>query len=324
VRCALPAGHTITKKDKTGASYSFTGQIGLTPQWETGKCDQTCQEYISACVLAHVNTSGQHIALWLDGDAPALGWGTSTDYPFQEGSFFGNIFTSPPQAYFCDGKDHALGVVPGRLGADQPGSPYTNPLGKDMLCQYRCTATGGSANKDGFTNCPAVSPTTGMVGYFKHVVTVYRNFDAVTKYKVCNRTSTMCLDVANNSTQAGAAIVQNPYSATDNGQKWIVTMVSPGMYKLVNVASGLALDLSGGKTTDGTQLTQTAFANTATQKWALKSMADGTGYFQMAPSSATGSAATIPNNGAAVANGPVQVAYYNYIDSQKWTLSLAN
>jgi len=49
-------------------------------------------------VLAHVNTSGKHIALWLDGEAPSLGYGRSADYPFQEGSFFGNIFSSTPKA----------------------------------------------------------------------------------------------------------------------------------------------------------------------------------------------------------------------------------
>jgi len=92
VRCALPAGHTITKKDSTGASYSFAGGIGLTPQWETGSCNNDCQEWISACMLAHVNTAGAHIPIWIVGQDSYLGWGQSSSYPNQEGTFFGNIF----------------------------------------------------------------------------------------------------------------------------------------------------------------------------------------------------------------------------------------
>src|SRR5262252_2214808 len=73
VKCALPAGRTITKV-VNGTTYSFPGQIGLAPQWETGACDVNCQQLVSACLLAHINTSGQHIALWLDSDSPAVGW----------------------------------------------------------------------------------------------------------------------------------------------------------------------------------------------------------------------------------------------------------
>jgi hypothetical protein len=35
VKCALPSGHSITTKDKTGASYTFAGLIGTASEWET-------------------------------------------------------------------------------------------------------------------------------------------------------------------------------------------------------------------------------------------------------------------------------------------------
>src|SRR5262249_45025927 len=65
VRCALPAGHSITKQDQYGVSYTFQGLLGMAPGWETGACGQTCQEDVSACLLAHVNTAGVHIPLWI-------------------------------------------------------------------------------------------------------------------------------------------------------------------------------------------------------------------------------------------------------------------
>ena len=37
-----------------------------------------CQELVSACMMAHVNTAGIHIPLWLDAAAPAIGWGLSS------------------------------------------------------------------------------------------------------------------------------------------------------------------------------------------------------------------------------------------------------
>ena len=74
VRCALPLGHGITLKDNTGASYTFLGQLGLAPEWEMSTCAAGCQEYVSACLMAHVNTAGMHIPIWLDAASPNVGW----------------------------------------------------------------------------------------------------------------------------------------------------------------------------------------------------------------------------------------------------------
>ena len=86
-----------------------------------------------------MNTSGVHIPLWVVGDNPLLGWGLSSDYPDEEGSFFGNIFVSPPKAFYCNGKDFDVGVVPGRLGAGLGNAPYSNPFGGTGYCRDNCT-----------------------------------------------------------------------------------------------------------------------------------------------------------------------------------------
>ncbi len=184
VKCALPSGHSITAKDSTGTSYTYPGLIGTAPEWETGTCNTTCQERMSACLLAHVNTSGVHIPIWLDSEG-AIGWGQSTDYPYQEGSFFGNIFVNPPKGYFCNGKDFASGTVPGRLGAGQSGAPYSDPFGTPGPCTPSCTASSATTNgvADGYSSCNG----------YTHVVTVWRNFDVNTKYKITNRVTGKCL-----------------------------------------------------------------------------------------------------------------------------------
>ena len=149
---------------------------------------------MSACLLAHVNTSGVHIPIWLDSEG-AIGWGQSTSYPYQEGSFFGNIFVNPPKGYFCNGKDFDSGTVPGRLGAGQSNAPYYDPFGTPGPCARYCTASSATTNgvADGFSTCNG----------YTHVVTVWRNFDVNTQYKIINRQTGKVLEVAGSSTAAG-------------------------------------------------------------------------------------------------------------------------
>jgi len=315
VRCALPSGHGVTMTDQTGTPYTFQGQIGIAPQWETGACDTACQEYMTACLLAHVNTSGQHISLWLDSPNVAIGWGRDANFPYQEGTFYGNIFQSPPKAYYCDGKDHAFAVVPGRLGANQTNSPYMNPLGPDVLCRDRCTAAGGSNGDDGFSSCPGIGAEQ-----FTRVVTVYRNFDPSTMYKICNRMSGLCLDVAEPGHDAGdgAPILEQNYDSTFLGQKWFVTMPSPGQYQVMNYATGLALSSSGAS------MMLHPFTGAATQLWAFKSMADGTGYDQILPFSSSTASLTAPENGSSTPGQTIILSDWLYNDAQKWVLSIAD
>src|SRR5260370_15041707 len=88
VKCALPAGHQISKQDQYGNWYTYQGGIGVGPGWENGSCDQTCQEAVSACVMAHVNTAAMHIPIWLDSPASAIGWGRRGRHPQPERTVF--------------------------------------------------------------------------------------------------------------------------------------------------------------------------------------------------------------------------------------------
>jgi len=303
VKCALPSGHSITKKDKNGVSYNYPGLIGTASEWETSGCNTTCQERMSACLMAHVNTSGVHIPIWLDSEG-AIGWGQSTSFPYQEGSFFGNIFVSPPVAQYCNGKDFDSATVPGRLGANS-NAPYTDPFGSPGPCAGYCTAYG----TDGYTKC----------GNYTHVVTVWRNFDVNTQYKICNKQNTKCLEVASSSKSAGAAIQQRTYSGGSN-QKWTITQISAKHYKVVNVNSGMALDLTGGSTNDNTALVQSSYTGTATQQWSFQSLADQLGSYEISPPAKT--ASTIwPASGVATDGAAIQAITYNTNDAQKWYIT---
>jgi hypothetical protein len=272
VRCALASGHTITAKDSLNNTYSWGGQIGVAPEWETNTCGTTCQERMTACLLAHVNTSGVHIPIWLDSEG-AIGWGQNSSYPFQEGSFFGNIFVSPPKGYFCNGKDFSAGTVPGRLGVGQSNAPYTDPFGTPGPCVYSCAASSANTNgvADGYSSCSG----------YTHVVTVWRNFDVNTQYSICDRETGKCIGVAGSSTSNGAAIqvgsynalVQNSYSGTSS-QLWsLPSLGNPGdggIYKVSPSAKTTSsIWPSAGNYNDGTPAVTTTYNSADIQKWRI-------------------------------------------------------
>ena len=153
VRCALPATSVITKKDQYGTSYSFKGALGFAPQWETGYCDTMCQQWISACMVAHINTAGVHVPLWIVAQPTGIGWELNASYPNQEGSFFGNIFTSPPTLYYCNGRNYNVNVVPGRIGQNTTNLPYVDPWGFNAYCDSYCTPSDYPYASSGYKAC---------------------------------------------------------------------------------------------------------------------------------------------------------------------------
>jgi hypothetical protein len=158
VMCALPAGRSITKEDQYGNVYTFDGLVGVAPEWETGACGTSCQQWVSSCMLAHINTAGAHVPLWIvadDNTQPQIGWSLDARYPNQEGAFFGNIFSSPPKQYYCNGASMFTNAQPGRLGyaGYLEYIPYLNPWGTSTGCAKKCTASPTPNKSSGFTSC---------------------------------------------------------------------------------------------------------------------------------------------------------------------------
>ena len=195
VRCALAANDTLTKQDQYGVSYTFQGGMGLCPAWKNGSVHgtnfRTCQNLVSACMMAHVNTAGVHIPIWMTSEAPQIGWGLDlVNYPQQEGTFFGNIMETGdltqmgmagvigPVAYYCEGAGFADGTVKGRLGMGQSGAnlPYKNQYGGTCHGNYNFVghwSNGNSGGKpaDGYKT----ANVNGYVFQNGEPITVWRN-----------------------------------------------------------------------------------------------------------------------------------------------------
>ncbi len=309
-KCALPAGRSFSKV-YGGVTYKFDGLLGVGAAWEFGACDKDCQEHVSACVLAHVNTTGQNVSIFVDGDHPALGWGQNSSYPYQEGSFFGNIFTSPPTANYCNGKDFDKGLVAGRIGATA-GSPYVNPFASGTTyCKDHCTAQDQPNQDDGYKACNG----------WNHVVTVWRNFDPNTDYKVCNRATGKCLNVDGGSTGDGAKVVQSTYASSNTSMRWRMVQTAPGQYKFTNKKSGKVMDIFGQSTANGTALIQYTSYNTTNQRFSFTPTGDG--FYKFSPVSNTAASLDVPG-WSATENLPILQYTYGGGNNQQWNIVPAN
>jgi len=119
VECALPLGDSIDKQ-VDGKLVEFEGYLGLAPEWKTEACEEDCQQWVSACLLARTNVSGRTVPLWVVADHPSLGLGTNDDYPLLEATFYGNLFAERPTQYFCRGSEEgvAAAIADGRTCSD--------------------------------------------------------------------------------------------------------------------------------------------------------------------------------------------------------------
>jgi hypothetical protein len=309
IKCAYTAGTSLTKQDQYGTSYTFPGSIGIAPELATG-CDLDCQEKISACMLAHVNNSGQHISIWMVGPDPGVGWDSSPLYPYQEGAYFGNIFAAPWQGYYCAGNDMASGEVPGRLGSPLASNVYVDKYGAGGLCKQpaACTVT-----NNGYTNCTDPAPAAPYAAGHKwaHVITVWRNFESTQMYKICNAYSGKCLGVVGGSTADGAPVEQRTYSGALS-QDWQILYVSSGNFKVINVASGKALDVSG------SQIVQNTYTGSTSQMLPIRYIKDRAGYANLVLSNNNKSGYCVSSNSD---GGLVQLGTSLGTDYGRWTFS---
>jgi hypothetical protein len=111
-------------------------------------------------MMAHVNTQGANIPIWVVGQHPNVGWGQDPDFVNQEGTYFGNVFqlgahgtdpTKTPQM-FCNGPQWNVSPPAGRVGSSSAPA-FINPFGANLSCTGRCTPADYPNQADGFKAC---------------------------------------------------------------------------------------------------------------------------------------------------------------------------
>ena len=305
-KCALGSDQTLNKKDQSGRDRSYKGGIGLARNWYNGGTTVTEQKNVSACLMAHLNTAGVNVPIWLSSETPGIGWGRNSAFPIMEGTFFGNLMgpggDGKVPAYFCEGSGFGNGIVPGRLGAKQANSAYRNPFGDGAKCDDHCVK---HSSGDGYTSC---------YGY-TNPVTVWRAssynpvFDPNYRYTLTSSSSGLTLDVLGGSTANGAQIVQW-YANNSNNQRWQIVLVATSQWKIVNINSGKVIS-----NRSGTAVTQETYNSTLmNDRWVLD---DHNGHFKL-KNKATGLVLRSPSSGANA--GMVTATYVGAADTD-WDLA---
>jgi hypothetical protein len=175
--CAMPAGTHKVLDAGGGITVQLDGGVGLAPEWDTpgGACDETCQRWVSACVLARTNAYGVpvDISLRVSNSAPqriqdalAVSPEEAGEFTLREGSYFGNLFQTTPI------DDQGNPLPPGPEGT-------TSELIKNTPLLYACAAQG--------SNIPAVTKRFCSSQGNNEVIKVLGNCDPVgTAAPVCS------------------------------------------------------------------------------------------------------------------------------------------
>ena len=104
VSCALDADQSITLTID-GQRYTFPGSLGLAPEWgeRHGSCDESCQRWVSGCMLARVDAAGVERMISVRGTNEGLDLESREKraYPVREATYYGNLFVQGQPRFLC-------------------------------------------------------------------------------------------------------------------------------------------------------------------------------------------------------------------------------
>jgi len=218
--CAMPPDqHMTITIDHPGADgglssevVHFDGALGLAPEWgaaDNASCNEACQRWVSACLLARTNAYGEHVKLSLrapraslDADGqdrtkllvlssdPDPTKDEVTAYPLREGAYFGNVFATQvaadgtlvtdPKYYACSGPGSSLPQLTKRFCSGQGDGCviFTGDASSWSSCSvgpHSCAGIDGAPGPDGGIASQAVHDCTSPDGTtaYQQVLTVY-------------------------------------------------------------------------------------------------------------------------------------------------------
>jgi hypothetical protein len=148
VECALGSDQSL-ELDLAGGRTAVRGRLGLASAWAEAPCDESCQQRVTACLLARTNSSGATVGIEILGDA--AGAQARRGGPL-EATFFGNIFRSPREAYVCTGDGAAAAAAAGRTcSTDARGECGLENLGdcRAVACDRGAGDVPGACEVDG-------------------------------------------------------------------------------------------------------------------------------------------------------------------------------
>ena len=103
VACALAANEVVTFTDSNSVMHTWTGSLGLAPGWVNGPISSEEEGWMSACLLAHLNSNGKTVQISVRGSNAGLATTTAEVGTLGSfaGAFFGDLFSEDGGYYAC-------------------------------------------------------------------------------------------------------------------------------------------------------------------------------------------------------------------------------
>jgi len=164
VSCALLTGDTWEPVLSNGTTVSYMGFLGLAPNYLSLPLNDEEEQWMSACMLAHVNAFGRHVEISVRNAqrVPIDTIEEEEDFQLYEGGFFGNVFATQQTAYSCQGipEQQALPESPDRqyrvcTDVGHPNCPYSVGYCADYCTNY--------VREYGYSECTVNGTTFNMV-----------------------------------------------------------------------------------------------------------------------------------------------------------------
>jgi len=139
VSCALAPDQSV-EVDLGDDVVVFRGALALAPQWgeSDGVCDDTCQGWVSACLIARTNAEGESVEISLLGAHPGLDPSAeeSDDFTDEEATYYGDLFAANRSMFACV---PAGATAPTRTCGTTPATCAIEIVG---TCETLCDAAG--------------------------------------------------------------------------------------------------------------------------------------------------------------------------------------
>jgi len=201
--------------------------------------------------------------------------------------------------------------VEGRIGANAADAPYQNPFVPVGDGSGSCASNCTSSTADSWGTCG------GANGYpvYRHVITVYRDFDPDAYYSLCNVQTGLCLNGADTSSS------KVPFTTQASG-------VAPG-FRFTRLGSTYEgpFEIRGANTDKvylpstlaGTELSRRADVNGTLYNWDLFSLTQLTGNMYLVHNTASG--LLLNGDGRTAGQAPYLASQFSTY-AQAWTLRL--
>jgi len=139
VSCALAPDQRV-ELDVGAEVVLFRGALGLAPEWgaSDGVCDDTCQGWVSACLIARTNAEGESLEISLLGAHPGLDPSAEESDVFdeEEATYYGDLFGANRSMFACVPSG---ATAPTRTCGTTPASCAIDIVG---TCETLCDAAG--------------------------------------------------------------------------------------------------------------------------------------------------------------------------------------